>query len=203
MRVFPHDTRARAYTRTREPIYAGRRDGETKTGRPKKYSSKKALGDAIERYFRSISRTIPAKDDTGCIICNDDGERIMLTQYIRPPSISSLCIYLGIDRSTWQNYCDGQMYPEFAGVTSQTRARIEAYLEEQLLTRVKGVQGIIFNLQNNYGWRQKQEVELGDKTRETMPAASMSITEKIAVIAAAQAAAASHGLAEEEAGEET
>lgn len=173
-----------------------------KTGRPKKYKSKKALSDAVERYFRSISRTIPARDGYGGIIRNDDGEEIRVLEYIRPPSISSLCLYLGIDRSTWQNYCDSELHPEFQSITALTRARIEAYLEEQLLTREKGVQGIIFNLQNNYGWRQKQEVELGEKTRKTMPTASMSITEKLAVIAAAQAAAASHGLADEEAGEE-
>jgi len=173
-----------------------------KTGRPKKYGSKKALSEAIERYFRSISRTVPAKDGLGRAILNDDGEEIKLTEYIVPPSISSMCLYLGIDRSTWQNYCDPQQHPEFSGITETTRARIEAYLEEQLLTREKGLQGIIFNLQNNYGWRQKQEVELGDKTRKSLPSEPLSIQEKLAVIAAAQAAAAAHSLAEEEAGEE-
>lgn len=173
-----------------------------KTGRPKKYGSKKALSEAIERYFRSISRTVPAKDGLGRAIRNDDGEEIKLTEYVVPPSISSLCLYLGIDRSTWQNYCDPQQHPEFSGITETTRARIEAYLEEQLLTREKGLQGIIFNLQNNYGWRQKQEVELGDKTRKSLPSEPLSIQEKLAVIAAAQAAAAAHSLAEEEAGEE-
>lgn len=173
-----------------------------KTGRPKKYSSKKALSEAIERYFRSISRTVPAKDGLGRAILNDDGEEIKLTEYIVPPSISSMCLYLGIDRSTWQNYCDPQQHPEFSSITETTRARIEAYLEEQLLTREKGLQGIIFNLQNNYGWRQKQEVELGDKTRKSLPSEPLSIQEKLDVIAAAQAAAAAHSLAEEEVDEE-
>ena len=159
-------------------------------GRPKKYKSKKALAEAIERYFSSISRTIPAQEAlTGNEIYNDDGERIMLTQYVRPPSICSMCLYLGIDRSTWQNYCDEKLHPEFESVTAMTRARIEAWLEEQLLMREKGVQGIIFNLQNNYGWKQKQEVELGEKTRKSAAAQGMSVYDKMAVIAAAQAAA--------------
>ena len=39
-------------------------------GRPKKYTKKK-LREETERYFRSISRTILARDDTGGIIRND------------------------------------------------------------------------------------------------------------------------------------
>lgn len=157
-------------------------------GRPKKYGSKKALADAIDRYFRSISRTIHAKDaKTGKPIYNDDGEPIMITQYIKPPTVSALCLYLGIDRATWFRYCDGQLHPEFESVTAKTKERIEAYLEEQLLTRERGVQGVIFNLQNNYGWRQRQEVELGEKTRKSAAVSDMSIREKLAFISQAAA----------------
>lgn len=155
-----------------------------KTGRPKKYT-KTTLAKAVERYFRSISRTIPARDATGGAIRNDDGEDIMLTEYVVPPSISGLCLFLGIDRSTWQNYANQEEHPELHEITAHARARIEAYLEEQLLTREKGLQGIIFNLQNNYNWKQKQEVELGAATRKSVQAGSMSVYEKIAAIAEA------------------
>ena len=47
----------------------------------------------------------------------------------------------------------------------------------------KGLQGIIFNLQNNYGWRQKQEVELGEKTRSSMGAGELRIADKLALLA--------------------
>lgn len=172
-------------------------------GRPKKYKSKKALAEAIERYFSSISRTIPAQEAlTGNEIYNDDGERIMLTQYVRPPSICSMCLYLGIDRSTWQNYCDAQLHPELQDITQTARARIEAYLEEQLLTREKGLQGIIFNLQNNYGWKQKTEMELGEKTRQTVTAQSMSAYDKIAAITAAQQTVSTIPAYEDEDGEQ-
>lgn len=68
-------------------------------------------------------------------------------------------------------------------MVAEARARIEAYLEQELLTREKGLQGIIFNLQNNYGWRQKQEVELGEKTRSSMGAGEMRIADKLALLA--------------------
>ena len=154
-------------------------------GRPKKYTRKK-LREETERYFRSISRTIPARDDTGSIIRNDDGDEIQILQYVVPPSIAGLCLQLGIDRSTWQNYADPALHPELADVAAEARARIEAYLEQELLTREKGLQGIIFNLQNNYGWRQKQEVELGDKTRKSIQTEGMSLYDKLAAIAQAQ-----------------
>ena len=94
-------------------------------GRPKKYT-KKGLREAIERYFRSISRTIPARDDTGGIIRNDDGEEIKVVQFVVPPSVTGMCLYLGIDRSTWQNYADAALHPELADVAAEARARIDA-----------------------------------------------------------------------------
>ena len=92
-------------------------------------------------------------------MANDDGEPIEYIEYVRPPCISGLCLYLGIDRSTWSNYAHD---PECREAYALARERIEAYLEEQLLTRRKGIQGVIFNLQNNYGWRQRQDITSGD-----------------------------------------
>ena len=154
-------------------------------GRPKKYT-KKGLEKAVEGYFASISRTVDARDEDGEPMLNDAGEAIRVTQYVRPPSVGGLCLYLGIDRSTWQNYADRELHPEFQEITAYARMCMEAYLEEQLLTREKNVQGLIFNLQNNYGWREKREVELGGETRRTVAgrtqAGPMSIADKMAVL---------------------
>ena len=139
-------------------------------GRPKKYT-KKSLQQAVDGYFASIS---------------ENGGEAWAAEYRRPPTVSGLCLYLGIDRSTWQNYADRTLHPEFAEITAMARMRMEAYLEEQLLTREKNVQGLIFNLQNNYGWREKREVELGGETRQAVSdgarAQSMSIAEKMALL---------------------
>lgn len=144
-------------------------------GRPKKYTAK-TLEQAVNRYFKSISCTRNAMDLEGNQIFNDDGEPITYTAYVRPPSISALCLSLGIEKRTWANYAEQET---MAPVVENTKARVEAYLEEQLTIREKGVQGIIFNLQNNYGWKQKQEVELGEKTRKDLNVQSMSLEEKL------------------------
>ena len=156
-------------------------------GRPPKYT-RRTLRAAVDRYFRSISYTAPVLNRDGTSVLNDDGEEIRLMRYAAPPGICALCLYLGIDRSTWQNYADISLHPEMKDIVEAVRTRIEAYLDGELCSREKSVQGIIFNLQNNYGWKQKQEVELGEDTRRQMAADNVSMEEKLALIASEHAA---------------
>jgi len=165
-------------------------------GRPKKYTAK-AFREAVDAWFRSI--TVEVQEDD---VINLDGDPVTKMIYAVPPTISGLCIKLGIDRSTWQNYADEEENPKHAAVCADVRLRIEAYLEEQLLTREKSLQGIIFNLQNNYGWKERHEhaqtVEIGEKTRESL-AMNLSMDEKLAAI---RAAAEEIGTVDDEGGAE-
>lgn len=159
------------------------------SGRKPKYT-RTTFRAAVDKYFQSICYTAPLLNRDGKPQLNDDGEEIKLLRYAKPPCKSALCLFLGIDRSTWQNYANAGLHPELADICEEACARIEVYLEEELLTRQKSVQGIIFNLQNNYGWKQKQEVEIGEDTRKQMAAGSVSLEEKLAVIASEHAARA-------------
>ena len=139
-------------------------------GRRRKYTPKSMRAE-INRYFNSITRTVTAKeavdngqrDKYGHIIYeyveikNDDGDPIRHEEYVIPPTVSGLCRYLKIGRSTWPAYCKD---PDYAEVTEHALLRIRQYLEEQLLSRTN-VRGIMFELQNNYGYTDKREVELG------------------------------------------
>lgn len=149
-------------------------------GREKKYTAK-ALRESVENYFASISRTAPVKElvPTGELderghkifelqpVMNDLNEIMLRKEYVIPPTVSGLCEYLGIHRSTWANYCDKELHPEFFDTTTRARGRMRAYLEEQLLTR-KDVRGVIFDLQNNYGYSEKREIELGQETKKVL-----------------------------------
>ena len=55
----------------------------------------------------------------------------------------------------------------------RARGRMREYLEPQLLTR-KDVKGIIFDLQNNYGYTDRREVEIGSETKKLMALQSMT-----------------------------
>lgn len=159
-------------------------------GRPRKYT-KKALDEAVEEYFAMITRikTVTEKkptkerDERGHIIfeevpvLNRLGQEMTCLEYLVPPTVGGLCEHLGIHRSTWAEYCDKNLHPEFIDTTTRTRGRLRAYLEQELLTR-KDVKGIIFDLQNNYGYADRKQLDLSDNAARAMSAAAMPMEEK-------------------------
>lgn len=162
--------------------------------RERKFKTSKALRAAAEKYLDSISRTVEVTeqvptgnlDDKGHMIMeekavvNDRGEVIRAREYLIPPTVVGLCLHLGIHRATWARYCDHQEYPELEEATEWVNSILRLWNEEQLLTRSdKGVKGIMFNLQNNYGYAQKVEVEAGPQTRE---AQTLTTQEKLALL---------------------
>lgn len=140
--------------------------------RTKKYRTAAALLKAVDKYFDKISRIVnateiePLIDDDGRvvmgkkgpiyvhkIICNQKGEPYKKLEYIVPPSLAALCLDLGISQVTWAAYSDDD---ELGSVCAYAKLRVEAYLTEQVNIRDRP-QGVIFNLQNNYGWRERSE----------------------------------------------
>ena len=162
--------------------------------RPKKYT-KKTLEEAVEHYFDRITRVVTVKErrETGerdskghaiyeyVPVINKLGEEATVEEYIVPPTVGDLCRALRIHRSTWAEYCDSDAHPEFSDTTTRARGRLRAYLEQQLLTR-KDVKGVIFDLQNNHGYVEKREVELGRSASRAISGATMSIEEKQALL---------------------
>lgn len=142
-------------------------------GAPRKYDTPRKLERAVERYFRSITRQVKLTepkatgryDEKGHMIyeqvpiINALGQEMITTEYIVPPTVFGLCQFLGISESTWNNYCDANQHPEFLGTTTRTRGRMRAWNEQELLTREgKNLKGIIFNLENNYGYKERLDV---------------------------------------------
>jgi hypothetical protein len=138
-------------------------------GRPRKYTPA-ALRKAVGEYFDGISREVPAtvmvdsgeRDKFGHVVYRPErvknklGEEVVLTEYITPPTIGGLCLHLGITRETWSKYSDEETHPELSDTTSRAKGRIRAYLECELLTRKdSGVKGVLFDLENNHGMRER------------------------------------------------
>jgi hypothetical protein len=152
-------------------------------GAPRKYETAEALSKAVNEYFRSICYYGTVKDETGKPITNLDGEPVETVFYAIAPTIPAMCLKLGITPRTWRNYCDEKKHPEFNEVTSMAMAVIEAWLAGESVTREKNLQGIIFNLKNNYGWTERVEIEAGEKTRQTINAHDcLSLEEKMAYL---------------------
>lgn len=143
-------------------------------GARKKYTAA-SLQKAVDRYFRSISREKTVTEDVATgrkdsmgheiyeqqPVVNGLGEKLKITEYLIPPTVGSLSAFLGVHRSTWNAWCDSTMYPEFQDVTQDAMGRIHAYLEQESLTRPgKDLKGVIFNLENNYGYKEQKSLEL-------------------------------------------
>jgi len=98
-------------------------------GRPNKITEKKELQEKIDKYFKE---------------CDNKSE---------PYTITGLCIALDICRDT---LCEYAKKEEFSDTIKKAKLRVENYLEKHLITD-SGTTGIIFNLKNNFGWKDKQE----------------------------------------------
>lgn len=103
---------------------------ENKGGRPAKYKSKEELQEKINKYFEQ---------------CRKNN---------KPYTVTGLALALDLDRKALINYGKNE---EFSNTIKKAKAIVENYLEENLVSGQGNSTGIIFNLKNNYGWKDKQE----------------------------------------------
>ena len=152
------------------------------------------LRKAVRAYFSSISRTVTVTEPvpSGEVdqyghpiliqqpILDDDGAPIRRREYVNPPTLGGLCRALGIHRATWARWADAETYPEFADTVEWAREEVRAWLEEQLHTRPgKDVKGIIFDLQANFGLRERREIEMGPQAaRAVQTSGTMTLAER-------------------------
>lgn len=80
------------------------------------------------------------------------------------PTVSGLCYYIGFsDRHSLSEYAE---FPEFTATVKRARIRIEEHLEQCLFGN--NVTGVIFNLKNNFEWKDKHEVDSNNKITVTI-----------------------------------
>lgn len=122
-----------------------------KRGRPQKFNNVEELQKKIDAYFDSCFR--PVLDENGSPIIDIDTGKLVKEQ-VKPFTMSGLAVFLDCDRQTLLNY---KAKDKYFGTIKHARDRIEAYVEEQLFTP-KIATGVIFNLKNNFDWKDKREI---------------------------------------------
>lgn len=156
------------------------------------------LEDRCEEYFRRCRRTkimteqVPmleeqgdgewkiATDERGRAIMierqvqSDAGEVLSAEEYLVPPSITGLCLFLGISRETWRKYSQDKRKSR---VCEKAKMRVEVYLQQKLLEK-DSARGAQFALEYNFGWKERREISTDEKTQQALTAASMSTREK-------------------------
>lgn len=115
-------------------------------GRPLKFGTVEELQSKIEDYFESCH--------------NAEGE------CVRPLTITGLAVALDTSRRVLLAYEHER--DEYSNTIKKAKQRIENFAEEALYTN-KQTAGVIFNLKNNYGWVDKQEVDqtIGNRQGES------------------------------------
>lgn len=109
-------------------------------GRPKKYERVEDMEKDIEKYF--------AKQDVEGL----------------PYTVSGLALALGMTRETLLRYEENDI---FSDTIKRAKQKIEEYVETRLF--VSGIAtGVIFNLKNNFGWKDKQEIEQNGEMNNTV-----------------------------------
>ena len=107
-------------------------------GQPLAFPTVELLQKAVDAYFAPGG---DAWDNTG------DELRFL-------PTMSGLALALDVDRKTVLNYSNKD---DYFPTIRKARAIIENNLEKNLYGN--SVTGLIFNLKNNFGWNDKQELD--------------------------------------------
>ncbi len=108
---------------------------KNKGGRPLKYETAKEMQKVIDNYFESVR------------VKHDD-------DYVFRPTMAGLALALNMCRQSLLNYSEKD---EFLDTIKSARQKVEVALEEALYGT--GVAGVIFNLKNNFDWKDKQEID--------------------------------------------
>ena len=106
-----------------------------KGGRPRLFQSPEAFEEKANAYFAQITSE----------------ER---------PTLAGLCLFMGFcDKESFSNYA--AYGDEFHRTIKRTQLRIEADRHNRLIGKDTFTAGVIFDLKNNHGWVDRQELTVG------------------------------------------
>lgn len=113
-----------------------------KGGRPKAFNSVEEMQEKINKYFK---------------YCDSKSEILPDGRYkYKPYTISGLCVYLDVSRDT---LCEYEKLDEYSDTIKKAKKKIENWLEENSLAGLTNPTVSIFNLKNNFGWKDRTEIE--------------------------------------------
>lgn len=101
-------------------------------GRPMKFETKELLENAIDTYFQEVANNK------------------------EPPTMTGLALALDLSRQGLVNYANND---KFFDTIKRARQKVEAYNESKLISGTPAT-GLIFNLKNNFGWKDSTEQQV-------------------------------------------
>jgi DNA-packaging protein gp3 len=125
-------------------------------GRPKKFDNVEQLENLIEGYFDYCDNYAYKQkyiDKEG-----ETKEKIIFSP--KPYTVSGLCAFLGISRETLNDYSKKE---EFSDTIKAAKIAIEAEKVEGATQGKYNATIVIFDLKNNFDWKDKTEVDNNHK----------------------------------------
>lgn len=110
-----------------------------KVGKPPKIKSPEEMQTKVDAYFKH---------------CEEEGEH---------PTITGLAIGLGF--VSRQSLLDYAKMGEYSCTIKAAKARVERYIEQRLYD--SNPTGCIFNLKNNFGWKDKVEQDVNHGVQQS------------------------------------
>jgi hypothetical protein len=139
-----------------------------KVGRPPKYETPREMQTIIDLYFIAckINNLKNLDVDTDLLSEKLNEDEMLTVEYIECyiPTVSGLAYTLGMSRQALVDY-EGKK--EFLDTVKRAKQRVEMSLEQRLAGN--NVAGSIFNLKNNFGWKDKTEQDVNNNVNITMP----------------------------------
>lgn len=119
-------------------------------GRPRKFKTVAAMEKKIEAYFKKCdARTVST------VVTKGKGKVLVKVPKPEPYTIQGLAIYLDLTTEGLREYSKKD---DFSATVKNARARIEANKVTHMLDGDGYGPGYIFDLKNNFGWKDKKEI---------------------------------------------
>ena len=123
------------------------------------FRSLEELQQQIDDYFDDC-KPVFARDQDGRLEYDQWGRPIVIDP--NPPTVTGLALWLGF--KTRRALLEYKGTRDYRDTVLRGMARVEKYMEQQLLTR-EGVRGAMFSLQNNFGWKPEDKDGKGPVVR--------------------------------------
>lgn len=134
-------------------------------GRPLTYKTVDDLQKAIDEYFEYCDNRIKQ-------IHTKEGETVAIT-HPAPYTMSGLARALGLSRQALSEYSHKE---QFGDTIKAARDRVQEDIETRLM-ETSNQSGAIFNLKNNFGWKDKTESEITNPDGSLNPLQGLTVEE--------------------------
>jgi len=127
------------------------------SGKPKKWETPQELQKDIDAYFEWCDNN-PIKITYPSQIDKKTGKPLVYNEK-RPYTIEGLCEVLECERATLINYEKREGYEDYFYTIKKAKMKIQRDKVERGITGTGTASVIIFDLKNNHGYKDKQEVD--------------------------------------------